>query len=403
MRNRSTSAGAASVVVVGVDQQGMGLIRECLGTEAVLPTHATSYMDAPQVVRKTRPNVVVMGFDVQFEAAVELGAVLTRELPGLQMVAISERNDSERIRAAMRAGYREYVVLPEDGDLLRRAVHEAAYGSDGGDDTADVIAVVGSKGGCGVSLLTVNLAAELSPVHRVCVLDLDFSMGDAAGFLDLQPQSSIHDLLRSLDRLDERMFAGSVVVHPSKVHVLAQPTELMEFEEVRGDDVLAVLRAAARAYQYVLADCGGRIDEATLMATTVADLVILVTTPGVVAVKNAWRRLQLMERLGIEKEHVRLVVNQWGRNAAELTLNPTSRPTWGPGGRDHRGGLRDVPEGRQRGPALAGRGPEVPHGSRHRRGGAADHRAGVSGSRRPRPRGPSGACSSSECRRRADP
>ena len=318
MRNRSTSAGAASVVVVGVDQQGMGLIRECLGTEAVLPTHATSYMDAPQVVRKTRPNVVVMGFDVQFEAAVELGAVLTRELPGLQMVAISERNDSERIRAAMRAGYREYVVLPEDGDLLRRAVHEAAYGSDGGDDTADVIALVGSKGGCGVSLLTVNLAAELSPVHRVCVLDLDFSMGDAAGFLDLQPQSSIHDLLRSLDRLDERMFAGSVVVHPSKVHVLAQPTELMEFEEVRGDDVLAVLRAAAGAYQYVLADCGGRIDEATLMATTVADLVILVTTPGVVAVKNAWRRLQLMERLGIEKEHVRLVVNQWGRNA-ELT------------------------------------------------------------------------------------
>ena len=318
MRERSTSIGAASVIVVGVDPKGMGLIRECLGTEAVLPTNSTEYGQAMQVVQKTRPNVVVMGFDQDFPGAVRLGTELQRDTPGLHMVAISNQADPERIRAAMRAGYREFVVLPEDAELLRRAVHEAAYGGDHSDVTGEVIALVGSKGGCGVSMLTVNLAAELSPVHRVCVVDLDFSMGDAAAFLDLQPKSNIHDLLRSLDRLDERMLAGSVTVHPSKVHLLAQPTELMEFEEVHGDDVLAVLRATAGAYQYVLADCGGRIDEATLMATTVADLVVLVTTPSVVAVKNAWRRLQLMQRLGIDKEHVRLVVNQWDKSA-ELT------------------------------------------------------------------------------------
>lgn len=318
MRTRTSTTGAASVIVVGVDQKGMGLIRECLGTEAVLPTHATEYADAIQVVRKTRPNVVVMGVDLDPHGAVRLGGDLQRESPGLHMVAISSEADPERIRAAMRAGYREFVVLPEDAVLLRQAVHDAAYGSDDSEAAGEVVAVVGSKGGCGVTLLTVNLAAELSFVHRVCVVDLDFSMGDAAAFLDLQPQSSIHDLLRSLDRLDERMLAGSVVVHPSKVHLLPQPTELIEFEEVRGDDVLAVLRAAADAYQHVLVDCGGRIDEATLMATTVADLVILVTTPSVVAVKNAWRRLQLMQRLGIEKEHIRLVVNQWDKHA-ELT------------------------------------------------------------------------------------
>ena len=178
--------------------------------------------------------------------------------------------------------------------------------------------MVGSKGGCGVTMLTVNLAAELSPVYRVCVADMDFSMGDAAAFLDLQPSSNIYDLLRSLDRLDERVLAGNVAVHPSKVHVLAQPTELMDLEEIRGEDTLAILRSAAEAYQYLLVDCGGRIDESTHMVTTVADVVILVTTPGVVSVKNAWRRLQLMLRLGIEKDQIRLVVNQWDKNA-ELT------------------------------------------------------------------------------------
>jgi pilus assembly protein CpaE len=314
MRSRRVARGAASVVVVGVDTIGMGLIRECLGTEAVLPTQATPYEDAAQVVRKTRPNVVVMGFDIDFDEAVHLGQYLASESSNLHMVAISSRTDPERIRAAMRAGYREYVVLPEDADLLRRAVHESAYDDNQEGDQGELIAVVGSKGGCGVSFLTIHMAAELSLMERVVALDLDFSMGDIAAFLDLEPSNSVHDVLRDLDRLDERMLAGSVTVHPSKVHVLAQPTELVNHEEVHGEDIMRVLSTAAETYQYVLADCGGRIDLSTLTTTSVADRVILVTTPDVVAVRNAWRRLQLMDRLGIDRDSIRLVVNKWGRN-----------------------------------------------------------------------------------------
>lgn len=314
MRSRRVARGAASVVVVGVDAIGMGLIRECLGTEAVLPTSATPYEDAARVVQKTRPNVVVMGFDIDFDEAVRLGQFLQGESSSLHMVAISSRTDPERIRAAMRAGYREYVVLPEDADQLRRAVHESAFAEEDEGELGDLIAVVGSKGGCGVSSLTINMAAELSAIERVAVLDLDFSMGDIASFLDLEPTNSIHDVLRDLDRLDERMFAGSVTVHPSKVHVLAQPTDLVNHEEVHGEDVMRILSTAAEAYQFVIADCGGRIDMSTLTTTSVADRVILVTTPDVVSVRNAWRRLQLMDKLGIEPSSIRLVVNKWGRS-----------------------------------------------------------------------------------------
>lgn len=319
MRKRRIARGAASVVVVGVDPRGMGLIRECLGTEAVLPTNSTPYADTPQVVNKTRPNVVIMGFDGDFDEAVRLGPVLAAEVRGLHMVAFSQRTDPERIRAAMRAGYREYVVLPEDADLLRKAVHESAFGAKDDEEQGEVVAMVGTKGGSGVSFLAVNLAAELSPVHRVCVVDMDFSMGDVAAFLDLQPAKSIYDVIHNLSRLDQRMLAGSVVVHPSKVHVLAQPTELVDRQEIHGDDILRILTATAEAYQFVLVDCGGRVDETTLTATSVADMVLLVCTPDVVAVKNAWRRLQMMERLGVPKDTVRLVVNKWPK-ASELSI-----------------------------------------------------------------------------------
>ncbi len=293
----------------------MGLIRECLGTEAVLPTHSTPYEESISVITSNRPNVVVMGFDADFDEAVRIGTELSQELPQVQLVAISERTDPERIRAAMRAGYREYVVLPEDGSLLRQAVHEAAYGNESDEeDQGEVIAVVGSKGGSGVTFLTTNLAAELT-LFRVCVVDLDFNMGDVASFLDLRPNSNIQDLLRNLNRLDERMLSGSVAVHPSKLHVLAQPTELMDYESISGEDVLRVLSSTADAYQYVLVDCGCGLDEATVTACTVADYVLVVCNPDVPSVKNAWRRLQLLDRLGIDRSSVRLVVNRWGKNA----------------------------------------------------------------------------------------
>lgn len=314
MRKRNFTSGAASVVVIGVDGRGMGLIRECLGAEAVLPTHSTPYDESVSIIHSNRPNVVVMGFDQDFDEAVRIGTELSQEMPQLQLVAISERTDPERIRAAMRAGYREYVVLPEDGSLLRQAVHEAAYGEDSDAEQGEVIAVIGSKGGSGVTFLTTNLAAELA-LFRVCVLDFDFNMGDVASFLDLRPASNIQDVLRNLGRLDARMLVGSVAVHNSKVHVLAQPTELMDSDSISGEDILRVLTATADAYQYVLVDCGSGLDEATLTASTVADTILLVCNPDVPSVKNAWRRLQLLDRLGVERSAVRLIVNRWGKNA----------------------------------------------------------------------------------------
>lgn len=317
MRTRGQSTrGTASIVIVGVDARVLGLIRECLGTEAVLPSEATAYSLALNQIAKVRPSVVIVGLDGDFDEAVRLGPLIANEQRGVQMVAISQRNDPERIRAAMRVGYREFVVLPVDGHLLRQAVHESSHAGAANPDQGMVVAVVGAKGGAGSTLLTVNLAAELSPLNRVCVIDMDFSMGDVAAYLDLTPRSSIQEVLANLGRLDERMLAGVVAVHRSKIQVLAQPQDLVEMDELRGADILRMLTVVADAYQYVLVDCGVRVDEATLTTTTIADLVLLVTRPDVPAVRNAWRRLKLMDTLGIDRSAIRLIVNGWDSKAA---------------------------------------------------------------------------------------
>ena len=201
MQGSTPTRSNATVLVVGVDGHGLGLIRECLSTDAVIPNEQTQYLDANNAVRRHRPQVVIVGFDNDFDAAVRLGSLLKEDHPHLILIAQASAADPERIRSAMRAGYRDFVVLPEDAPLLRRSVREAPSDVVMATDQGQVVALMGAKGGVGTTFLSVNLAAELAPVHHVCVADLDFSMGDVASMLDIQPASHMHDLLANLNVL----------------------------------------------------------------------------------------------------------------------------------------------------------------------------------------------------------
>lgn len=315
MRNVGKGRTAASVVLVGLTNEEMGLIREVLAAEAVLPSASVSFGDAISVVKRSRPDVVIIGFMQAMDAALALAQALNKEVPGATLVAFSQKSDADAILAAMRVGYKEFVVLPDDANRLRQVVHDAAYRPGDDEEKGLVVAMVGAKGGVGTTLLCTHLAAELAAIHRVVCIDVDFSVGDVASMLDLTPKDTITDLLPRADRLDERMLTGSVAVHKSKVHVVAQPSELERIEEVRADDVYAIVHAAAKGYQYVILDCGVRFDEATAMALSVADVVVLVTTPDVIAVRDAYRRVKLFEVNGLERDRVRLVVNRASKTA----------------------------------------------------------------------------------------
>lgn len=321
MRSAGISSNTAAVLVVGVDARSMGQIREALGTEVALPPTATSYDDAIAAARQSHPDMLIVGFDGDFEEALRIGAAVHQEDARTILVAIASRADNARIRSAMRVGFREYVVLPDDIELLRQALHDATFREAAGDDGGEVIAFWGSKGGVGCTLSAVNVAGELSPVHRVCLLDFDFAMGDVAAFLDLVPQQNLNDLFRNLHRIDERMLAGHVAVHPSKLHVLAQPMELAQRDDVTSESVMRLLTTIARSYQYCVVDCGNSIDDAAMTAVTVADHIMLITTHDVPGIKNTWRRLQLIESMGIEKERVHVIINRYDRRNAALPVS----------------------------------------------------------------------------------
>jgi len=154
------------------------------------------------------------------------------------------------------------------------------------------------------------MSAELAAIHRVICIDADFSMGDVAPAMDLIPEDTIAEILSRSDRIDERMLTGATVAHPTKVHFLCQPDDIETLVDADPEDLYAVLDVAARAYQYVLVDTGCILNELSALVVSVADQIILVTTPDVVAVRAAHRMIRALHHAGVEKKRISFVINK---------------------------------------------------------------------------------------------
>ncbi|TVQ86507.1 MAG: hypothetical protein EA397_20120 [Deltaproteobacteria bacterium] len=302
-------------MLVGLTRDEMGQIRESLVGEAALPSNPVGFGDAVSAVERAQPELVIVSFSQGSEAPLAIAPALLRERPECVLVALSDTSQAETILAAMRVGYKEFVVLPSDLPRLRQVVHDAAYTMESDEDAGLVISFVGAKGGVGTSMLTANAGAELAGLNKVLAIDLDMSMGDLTSVLNLQPTEDITSLLSRSSRLDERLLVSAAVIHSSKLHVLAQPGDPGMKVEYTPDDIYAVINVAARAYQYVVIDCGPHIDDATTLAISVSDLIVLVTEPTVISVRDAFRRIRHLSGLGVEADRLRLVVNRHHRDA----------------------------------------------------------------------------------------
>lgn len=310
MRHEGNPHSSATVIIVNVDEQVMEIIRDTLSAEAVLPNSAVDFGEGVDLALRSLPDVVLVGLDQDLGQAVEFARLVKKENPRITLIGLAGARDADRILSAMRAGYAEFIVLPDDAEQLRISVQTAAFRPEDSEGKGLVVAVVGAKGGVGCTLIATHLSAELAAIHRVLCIDSDFSMGDVAPAMDIVPKDTLADLIPRASQVDERMLTGTVFVHPSKVHFLCQPDDIDKIGEVSGDDMYNIINAAAQGYQYIILDVGSHISEAEAVALNVADQVLLVTTPDVVAVRDAHRKIKALVAMGVEKKRISVILNR---------------------------------------------------------------------------------------------
>ena len=224
------------------------------------------------------------------------------------------------VRSLVRAGAHDVVPLPLDVDDLEASLAPirdelASLGhSDGA--IGKQVSVIKSAGGVGATALLSQLAIqfaekEASAGREVCLLDLDVQFGDAAFQLGLRPKLSLSDLLDAGSRLDGDLLRATTVVHPSGLHVISSPADMMPLEALSSEQLIEIVDLAAREFGTVFVELPTNWTNWSLSVLARSDLVLLVTELSVTSLHRSRRQLDLIASQDLASLDVRIVVNRF--------------------------------------------------------------------------------------------
>jgi pilus assembly protein CpaE len=262
---------------------------------------------------------------------------LLEDVPYAQIVILSVQSETDYMRRAMLAGARDFIAKPPSGEelvstirlvserardqrkkLARPQIDLAAEKDDGRRrerrPAGKLITIYSPKGGVGCTTLATNLALGLNSDETPTVLvDANFQFGDVSVFLNLQVKNSILDLASRADDLDEDIVREVIMSHESGLRVLAAPPRPEMADEVQADQVRRVLHFLKNQFAYVVIDTSSTMDDITLAAFDLSDLLLAVATTEIPSIKDARLLFDLLNVLEFPTEDLLFVLNKVDR------------------------------------------------------------------------------------------
>ena len=292
-----------------------------------------------EMAKQSRPDVILMDINMPDMDGITATEMIRKELPFTQIVMLSVQGDPNYMRRAMMAGARDFLTKPPTVDELTSAVRRAGrmaidersktppafIPQKGGGRPGfvappsatygKIIVVYSPKGGSGCTTVATNLAMTLQNEETsVALVDGNLQFGDVAVFLNEQGKNSVVDLAPRADELDPQIIDEVMITHTkSGVKILIAPTRPEYAESVSGEQFTKVLKYLRRLYSYVVVDTSSSLTDVTLAAMDTSDLIVLLTTQDIPAIKNARLFLDLVDVLHIDRQRVLFVMNRYDK------------------------------------------------------------------------------------------
>ena len=244
---------------------------------------------------------------------------ITKECKNCKVLALSDNPSVDLIIEIMRAGAKEFVPIPiiksEFFESLNKLLAE--FNETQKTNNCKIISIFSNKGGIGKTSLATNLALELSKITKenIALIDLNFQMGDITTFLDLKPSFNISYMLENLDKINETFLLSTLERYKkTSLYVLADPPYFKQADNIQPRQITKLFNTLKETFSYIIVDAEASFEGKNIAALDNSDLVLLVTVANLPALRNTQRCLELFEKLGYDKEKVKIVVNRYMEN-----------------------------------------------------------------------------------------
>ncbi|MGI9018592.1 MAG: AAA family ATPase [Euzebya sp.] len=274
----------------------------------------------------TEVDVVLLDSDIGPLSALDIARELTQRYPDIALVLLSQSAGQEVLERALHTGFRGVIGAPLGLEAVSARL-EAAGGwsqrlrdrlTESADDRRGrMIAVAGAKGGVGATTIATHLALEAqlaNPERRICLIDFDLQAGDIRTLLDLSHHRSVDDLVEVAQDVTSRHLNDALYAHKSGLRILLPPPQGEHEADITSEIARGILGSIRTRFDLVVADVGSVVTDGGSMATEIADEVLLVVTPDVLALRSAARLVQLWERRRLRKDGITVMVNRSSRD-----------------------------------------------------------------------------------------
>ena len=292
--------------------------------------------EAITLTGELKPDVIIMDVNMPGMDGIAVTEAVRKQNPSIQIIILSVQSDPSYMRRAMLAGACDFLSKPSSIDDITTAIHRAgklAFSSQAeelkksarqqishekGPDKESlgmVIVVYSPKGGAGCTTISSNLAlALMANKKRVLLIDGSTQFGDVAVFLNLQTRNHLDDLTTRVDELDEDVVLNVVTIHPQTgLNILPAPPSPELAERISGEQFAKLLNFLRNIYDFVVVDTNSYLSEVVQSGLAESDLIVLITTQDIPAVKSANQFLGLADATGISRQRILFIMNNFDK------------------------------------------------------------------------------------------
>ncbi len=289
-----------------------------------------------EMANELTPDIILMDIDMPDLDGIAAAQAIVQASPGSLLITMSVQEEAHYLRRSVLTEAHEFLTKPFSTDELVttiRRVHksrpklqaptlikraptlEAISQRPRRQKRGQIIALYGPKGGIGRTTIAINLAIAMAKEKdtKVAVVDCDLQFGDVGVLLNIQPRSSIADLVPEVDELSDLLLEEVMQPHPSGVKTLLAPPRPEMADLIGPEHLRKVFPRLQELYDYIIVDTPSSLSDLTLAILEVSDRTLLVITPDMPTIKKANLSLEALEAVEYPMERVALLLNKADR------------------------------------------------------------------------------------------